>query len=460
MNVVVNCIAKKNWPSSSIRLLFSLAIFVACLPASVGVTQQVVGLGDGAVSGEPTSQVEVAREALDDYQLSLEDLMKDPEFAKARQSAEDEFAAAKTELVETMFQLREIHLRYRNREQRDASQRSKFIERRRDAQLAINRTFDAAVTFLRFGGNAEAVQFLLTTLENYRVNDIYNPSTMEAATRLIDGGQNVVHLFETATRSAVVTGQFKLAKSLYEAVDLGEMSKTDNMLYGLLDRLEEDFEIETQQRELDAMVELPTVKFETTQGDFVIELFYRDAPSTISHLLGLVESGFYDGMEFTQVIDEILALTGDPIGNGLGNSGQFLIDESQGEDGRRRALRGSVVMAKLPTEQNNFIPNSASSQFAILYLPRPDVHRQQTIIGRVIQGMDVVSRVRRIDPSKEKKKGDIEVPADQILRAEVLSKPDETITPKYVNLRGLANHDHSKHDHANDGGENHGGANQ
>jgi peptidylprolyl isomerase len=153
----------------------------------------------------------------------------------------------------------------------------------------------------------------------------------------------------------------------------------------------------------------------------------------VSHFIRLVEDGFYNGLDFFQVIDHLLALTGDPGGTGTGNCGQFLRDE-HGRPGARKGLRGSLVMAKIPMpdDSGNFIPNSASSQFAILLLPILTASEQQTIFGTVIEGMDVVSRLRRVDPHKEKKKGAIVYPPDSIIEAKVIRRPEILPEPEYV----------------------------
>lgn len=362
-------------------------------------------------------------------------MAEDPEFAAARTRAQSNFADAKTQFVDAMLTLRTTHLRYRNREARTPQDRRDFYRQKRDAQLAMNDLLDAALDYLRVGGDPEAVQFASTAVQNRRNNDIYDVTSLEVAARLIDGGSRDLHLFESGARSAMVVGDFDLAKRLYDALiedEKVEIKKSDQLMVQWMDQFKADFELETNRRQQDPSAELPRVRFRTTQGEFEIELFIDDAPSTVAHFLRLVQNGFYDGLDFTQVIDNLLALTGDRSGNGTGNSGQFLIDESQGPDAPRRALRGSVLMAKLPTKDGKFIPNSASSQIAILFLPRLNVHEDQTIIGRVVQGMDVVSRMRRIDPSKEKKKGEVEIEPDSILSAEIVVPPQEWPTPEYL----------------------------
>ena len=100
-------------------------------------------------------------------------------------------------------------------------------------------------------------------------------------------------------------------------------------------------------------------------------------------------------------------------------------------------------MAKMPMgEGGQFFPNSASSQFAILFLPMVSASDEQTVFGRVLEGMDVVSRLRRVDPSKKKDKGSIQVPPDMILEATVLRRPDSLPQPLYVDHLQMHPHAH------------------
>jgi peptidylprolyl isomerase len=224
-----------------------------------------------------------------------------------------------------------------------------------------------------------------------------------------------------------------MARRIYAAIEEEKLEDIDRGLLAQMDTLEESYLGEQQVREKErAEDRLPRVRLKTTRGDVVLELFLDNAPSTVSHFIGLVESHFYDGLDFYQVIDHLLALTGDPAGDGGGNSGRMLADEHDRPDARQ-ALRGSLVMAKLPTGMpGKFVPNSASSQFAILFLPLTHLTEQQTVFGHVIEGMDVISSLRRVDPNAEKKKTDVVIPPDRILSAEVIRRPEKLPEPVYI----------------------------
>jgi peptidylprolyl isomerase len=212
-----------------------------------------------------------------------------------------------------------------------------------------------------------------------------------------------------------------------------DVPQIDPILNSNLKLYQEQWDEEQAVREQEEKEDrLPRVKLETTQGDVVLELFLNQAPSTVANLIRLVENGFYDGLDFYQVIDHVLALTGDPAGDGSGGSGKLIKDEHDREDSRH-AFRGSLLMAKRPGKNSGeFMDNSASSQFAILLLPISSASEQQTVFGRVIEGMDVVSRLRRVDPNKEKQKGEIVLPADSIIEATVIRRPETLPEPEYV----------------------------
>ena len=97
-------------------------------------------------------------------------------------------------------------------------------------------------------------------------------------------------------------------------------------------------------------------------------------------------------------------MTGDPLGDGSSRPDRYLADE-HGRPGARMPLSGSLVMAKLPIPNTReFVPNSAGTQFAIMYYPFPLISEQRTVFGRVIDGLDVVGSLRRVDPTKKERK--------------------------------------------------------
>ncbi len=346
------------------------------------------------------------------------------------------FKEAREKLEQAIWEQRVIFIHYSNHEERTPEAKKSFLDQRQVVRKLLDETYDAALDVCRIGTDEEAATFLVTIIQHRLERDMYDESTMEGAARMIDGGLRFTYLFQAAARSAIVAGDFDMAKKLLDAIDEEQKEEIDRALSFHLETYREQFESEKIEREKEAKEDrLPRVLLKTSQGDVLVELFIDNAPSTVSHFISLVEDGFYDGLDFYQVIDHLLALTGDPTGAGSGNCGKYLLDEHQNGNARE-GFRGSLVMAKLPIgDSGKFVPNSASSQFAILLLPVTTVSEEQTVFGRVIEGMDAISRLRRVDPSKKKEKGAIVQPPDMIIEATVVRRPETLPEPEYLQLR-------------------------
>ncbi len=356
-----------------------------------------------------------------------------PELQAEADAAVANFMKLRGEFERAIADQRATQIRFLNGEDRTPAAQERYRQQRDEARRLMDETYLAAMQVFLFMPDDLAGQYMATVIQHRAERDIYDLSTAEGGARLIDAGLNYLYLFQAAARSAVVAGDFKLAKQLFDALDPETVENVDLVLAAQLEQLESDYNAEQQIREKESVEDrLPRVKLKTTRGDVVLELFIDNAPSTVSNFIQLVESGFYDGLDFYQVIDHLLALTGDPSGLGTGNSGRMLVDEHTRPDARK-AFRGSLIMAKVPIgTSGKFVPNSASSQFAILFLPMTQVSSEQTVFGRVIEGMNVISSMRRVDPSKEKDKKEIVLPPDRILSAEVIRRPETLPPANYV----------------------------
>lgn len=387
--------------------------------ASDGV--KMVPGGQGSSAEQPVGEILDPENLPEEYKQELQSLI-------------DSFRGKRLELEKAIGDQREIYIRYLNREEYSPERREAFYKMRDRVRELLDETFMAAVDVLRLGFDEEAGTYVATLVQHRHNTDIYNFETLEGALLLINGGSELKYVYETAARSAVACGEFDIAKSIYERMLDDNQDDIDSRLEYNLEEYREEFMTEFAIREAEIKEDrLPRVLLNTTQGDIVVELFLDQAPSTVTNFINLVEEGFYDGLDFFQVIDHLLALTGDPGGTGEGNSGRFLVDEHTRPD-HRKSLRGSLVMAKIPApggQPGVFIPNSASSQFAISLLPILAASQEQTVFGTVIEGMDVVSRMRRVDPFKEKKKGEVQYPSDSIIQATVIRRPEVLPEPKY-----------------------------
>ena len=120
-----------------------------------------------------------------------------------------------------------------------------------------------------------------------------------------------------------------------------------------------------------------------------IRLMPQWAPAHVDRIKTLAGEGFYDGIIFHRVIDGFMAQTGDPTGTGQGGS---QLPDLKAEFNAMPHLRGTVSMARTND------PDSANSQFFIVFYPRFSLDRKYTVFGRVIDGMDAVDGIARGEP--------------------------------------------------------------
>lgn len=128
-----------------------------------------------------------------------------------------------------------------------------------------------------------------------------------------------------------------------------------------------------------------TIYLDLDYGRVVIALRPDLAPNHVARIKELTREGFYDGLAFHRVIEGFMAQTGDPKGNGTGGSGQRLAAEFSNEP----HVRGTVSMARAMD------PNSADSQFFIVYAPAPHLNGQYTVWGQVVEGMEHVDQIKK-----------------------------------------------------------------
>ena len=124
--------------------------------------------------------------------------------------------------------------------------------------------------------------------------------------------------------------------------------------------------------------------FETSMGNFTIELFEQQAPKTVANFVKLAEKNFYDGVIFHRVIDGFMIQGGDPTGTGRGGPGYQFADEFHPQ--LRHNSEGILSMA-------NAGPNTNGSQFFITLTATPHLDGKHAVFGKVTEGMDVVKKI-------------------------------------------------------------------
>ena len=129
-----------------------------------------------------------------------------------------------------------------------------------------------------------------------------------------------------------------------------------------------------------------TLYLDLKDGRVTIELRPDLAPNHVARIKELTREGFYDGVVFHRVIEGFMAQTGDPTGTGRGGSDKpdLAAEFSDANHGR-----GAVSMARA---QN---PDSANSQFFIVFSDASFLDGQYTVWGQVVDGMEHVDAIKR-----------------------------------------------------------------
>jgi peptidylprolyl isomerase len=127
---------------------------------------------------------------------------------------------------------------------------------------------------------------------------------------------------------------------------------------------------------------------EVEGGRVVIDLRPDLAPGHVARIKELAREHFYDGIVFHRVIEGFMAQTGCPHGTGTGGSGTKLRAEFNAEP----HVRGTCSMARAAD------PNSADSQFFIVFDTTPHLDRQYTVWGKVVSGMELIDAIKKGAP--------------------------------------------------------------
>jgi cyclophilin family peptidyl-prolyl cis-trans isomerase len=143
----------------------------------------------------------------------------------------------------------------------------------------------------------------------------------------------------------------------------------------------------------------------------VIEMRPDLAPKHVAQIKKLAREGKYDGIVFHRVIDGFMAQTGDPTGTGTGGMGETLPAEFSKEP----HVRGAVSMARTSD------PNSARSQFFIVFKDSNFLDGQYTLWGKVTSGMDCVDRIKKGAPAS----GAVAAPPDKMIKVRVAADVKE-----------------------------------
>jgi len=135
-----------------------------------------------------------------------------------------------------------------------------------------------------------------------------------------------------------------------------------------------------------------TVFMDLTYGRVVIKLRPDLAPNHVAQVKMLVKKGFYNGTPFHRVIEGFMAQGGDPTGTGTGGSD---LPDLKAEFTKTHFVRGTIGAARSSD------PNSANSQFFIMFAPASNLDGDYTVWGEVVSGMEFVDKIKKGNPDDD-----------------------------------------------------------
>jgi cyclophilin family peptidyl-prolyl cis-trans isomerase len=246
-------------------------------------------------------------------------------------------------------------------------------------------------------------------------------AAVKRAKLLAEHGCDEPVLFAVAGEAAFNVDDYDLAENYLTRADkAGKLNADGKRLLAELPKQKKLWAAEQGIRKKEAAADdLPRVKFETSKGTIVVELFENEAPQTVGNIVSLVEKKFYDGLTFHRVLPGFMAQGGDPTGDGSGGPGYEIPCECH-QDNARMHFRGTLSMAHAGKD-------TGGSQFFLTFRPTTHLNQRHTVFGRVIDGMDVLAKLQRRDPSS------LSPPApDKIVKAEVVRKRNHNYEPTKI----------------------------
>lgn len=343
-----------------------------------------------------------------------------------------EFRAATEALREHIKETREIMVRFNTtlvNVSQDRQMREQWFEMMNKGVPLFQQMMAAAVAEYQLSPNPTSplAAMLWETFKRRVELDMYE-GMLPVGQALLASGYDEPELQSMVVRTAYALNELDVVRQL--ASQLASKDATNPQAERLVEELEEFEKLWTEElaaREQDVQgLPLPRVRIQTTKGNIEVELFENQAPETVANFISLVESGFYEGLIFHRVMEHFMAQTGCPVGDGSGNPGYKIYSETD-KPNARKFYRGTLGMA-LSRD-----PNSGGSQFFITFLPTPELNGKYTAFGRVVEGIEVLGHLVRVDPEStdETKKKPVD-PLDEIISIEVLTKRAHEYTPHKV----------------------------
>lgn len=270
---------------------------------------------------------------------------------------------------------------------------------------------------------------LISMLRPKGVNDVFDPdSALELIALLREKDPENPVLLENEFLANYAMERFEQAQeALLKMESLQPDGQKNQYLANAMEQLAttiEKYQAELMIRRQEAgNDDLPRVRLETTEGNIILELYENHAPNTVANFIHLIrDQKFYDGKLFHLVVPGQYCQSGSPNGDGIGGADYYIKCECYGENIRSH-FRGTISM--LATQKDR-----GSSQFLITQQPNPHTFDgKYTAFGRVIDGMDVVMKLKNVDLSGRTSSTSN---VSKIIRAEVLRSRSHPYVPEKI----------------------------
>lgn len=357
-------------------------------------------------------------------ETKVEEKKADEAAPAAQGPAAAKFVATYDKWKEILKNLRDIRLKYNAASEAEApALKKQWDENIAAADAMLPELRAAAMAAYEESPNLDSTisRFLVKLLTDEVARDDFD-SAAPLAKLLIDNNSDFKQIYNDAGIIAFVNNDYDNAeKYLKMAAEAKAISEPGAQYLSLLTEYRKLWETEKGLREAEAKADdLPRVKIETSKGPIVIELFENEAPQTVGNFVSLVEGGKYDNTIFHRVLPGFMAQGGDPKGDGTGGPGYTIFCECY-EKNHRNHFRGTLSMAHAGKD-------TGGSQFFLTFVPTPHLNGRHTAFGRVIEGLDVLTKLQRVDPSSPSSAAT----PDKIIKATVERKRDHAYVPTKV----------------------------
>lgn len=344
----------------------------------------------------------------------------------AQTATREDFDKSLIEWKATYAELLQVYMEFETCEESEAEEwKNQYRELKLRGDEQAGHTIDLAAEVYESSPNGDAVlRELLTNLPSrYYVAGKYEKSTRIGQALLKHDPENSEVMFNTL-KSAFVSNNFSYARELFEEWNRQHGSYPENLesFREYLDTLEAGWNEELRIREQEiASDQLPRIQFETNQGTIVVELFEEQAPVVVNNLIHLVENGdFFRNMTFFQVLPHQYARTGCARNDGTAGL-RIGTANAENRSNARGHFRGAVSL------EINEQDGAVLTHCYFIRIPMPQLDGVNLVVGRVVEGMDVVDRISATHELNEELVPEpiVEAQPDRLIGAKVIRKADK-----------------------------------